>query len=104
MHVAVRDIRSTILGFLLGMRVAWQAAMKKGGLMADQTSNDNVNINELINEAEQRFRKGMSMLNDWGSQARQVIDRQPAAVLAGVAVLGFVTGLLLRRAVVDEDR
>ena len=76
--------------------------------MADQTTNDNgtdnIDINNLINEAEQRFRKGMSMLNDWSAQARQVIDRQPAAVLAGVAVLGFVTGLLLRRAVVDEER
>lgn len=76
--------------------------------MAEQNGNENfnannVNVDQLINEAEERFRKGMTMINQWGSKAGEIIQRQPAAVLAGVAVLGFVTGLVLRRAVLSED-
>ncbi|MEW6055314.1 MAG: hypothetical protein AB1540_01760 [Bdellovibrionota bacterium] len=68
--------------------------------MDDQSRN--VNLDDIINEAEEKFRQGLSVLNQWGSQARDILDRQPAAVLAGVAVLGFVTGLLLRRTVNSE--
>lgn len=64
---------------------------------------NNIDVNQLINEAEERFRKGLTMLNQWGSKAGEIVQRQPAAVLAGVAVLGFVTGLVLRRAVMSDD-
>lgn len=70
--------------------------------MAEQ-NNDSININEFINEAEERFRKGAAVLNEWGSKASVLMQRQPGAVIAGVAVLGFVTGLLLRRAVISDE-
>ena len=73
--------------------------------MAEQNNDsfNSANINEFINEAEERFRKGAAMLNDWGAKANDMMQKQPAVVLAGVAVLGFVTGLLLRRAVISDE-
>lgn len=65
---------------------------------------DNVNFDEIVGEAEQRFRAGMETLNQWGAQARVILEKQPAAVLAGVAVLGFLTGLALRRALPSDER
>ncbi len=62
------------------------------------------NIDAIMHEAEERFRQGAKVINELGGQARDVIKRQPAAVLAGVAVLGFIAGLLLRRGFNEENR
>ena len=64
----------------------------------------NVNFEEIMGEAEERFRQGMQVLNQWGEQARVIIEKQPAAVLAGVAILGFLTGLALRRGLPSDER
>lgn len=61
-------------------------------------------VDQLMHEAEQKFREGVKVLNSWGVQAKELIQRQPGAVLVGVAVLGFVTGMLLRRAASGERR
>ena len=61
-------------------------------------------FDEVIHEAEKKFRHGVKVINDWGTQARDVIQKQPATVLAGVAILGFLTGLLLRRVSTRESR
>lgn len=65
---------------------------------------DAAGVDEMINEAEEKFREGVKVLNSWGAQAKELVQRQPGAVLVGVAVLGFVTGLLLRRAAGGERR
>jgi hypothetical protein len=71
----------------------------------EREGKEGVDFEELVTEAEQKFKQGIQALNQWGSQAREIIDRQPAAVLAGIAVLGFLTGLMLRRALPrDESR
>jgi hypothetical protein len=70
----------------------------------EQGMNKGAGIDELVNEAEQRFREGVKAAGEWGAQAREIIQRQPGAVLAGVAILGFVTGLLIRRTASKERR
>lgn len=63
----------------------------------------NMNVDQIMAEAEQRFRQGLDTFNEWSTQAKEVIQKQPALVLAGVAVLGFVTGLLLRSTTRSEE-
>jgi hypothetical protein len=74
-------------------------------LMAEQNNDslNNSNINDFINEAEERVRKGAAILNEWGAKAGDLLQKQPAVVLVGVAVLGFATGLLLRRAAISDE-
>lgn len=64
--------------------------------MEEQRPRD-VNLEELIGEAEEKFRNGVEMLNELGAEARELIQKRPGVVLAGIAVLGFLTGVLLRR-------
>ncbi|MBI3556418.1 MAG: hypothetical protein HY074_09165 [Deltaproteobacteria bacterium] len=79
--------------------------MEDGEKRAEELGSEiDENIGAILHEAEERFRQGARVLNDLGQQAREIIRRQPAAVLAGVAALGFVSGLLLRRAVKEENR
>jgi hypothetical protein len=63
-----------------------------------------VDLDDFMHEAEAKFRKSVETLNDWGHQAREVLEKRPGAVLAGAAILGFVTGLLLRRAATGNER
>lgn len=81
-----------------------QNASGSAGSNKDNFNEENLNAEHVMREAEQKFRDGMRLVNDWGAQAREIIQRQPAAVLAGVAVLGFVTGLLLRRLGRGDER
>lgn len=59
-------------------------------------------FDETVSEVENKFRKGITALNQWSEQAREVLKKQPGAVLVGAAVLGFLTGLLLRRTETGE--
>jgi hypothetical protein len=61
------------------------------------------NIEQVMKEAEERFRQGLRFLNDWSTQAKEMIERQPGTVLAGVALLGFLTGLALRHTMTDSS-
>lgn len=68
----------------------------------EQDLNENVNVDELVQEAERRFRQGVKAINEYGAHARTIIQKKPGAVLAGVAVLGFVTGLALRKLAMSD--
>ena len=72
--------------------------------LGEEGFGEQADLNEVLNEAEQRFREGIHALKIWGTRAREAIEKQPAAVLAGVAILGFVTGLLMRRMTGEEER
>jgi hypothetical protein len=51
---------------------------------------------QVVGQAEEKFREGLRAVSDWGEQARDVMERQPIVALAGVALLGFLTGLVIR--------
>lgn len=55
------------------------------------------NIENMISDAESRLREGIDTLSAWSDQVRDVIQNRPGVVLAGIAVAGFVTGLVARR-------
>lgn len=79
----------------IGIGVAWGSVeIRIGGNMVERQSAE---LENILIEAEEKFKKAVTTLNQWGDQARMVIQTRPAAVLAGAAVLGFITGLLLRR-------
>lgn len=68
------------------------------------SNNIDIDINELLNEAEEKLRRGMSIAGDLAARANEIIQRQPGAVIVGVAVLGFMTGVLLRRVQSSDTR
>jgi hypothetical protein len=54
-------------------------------------------IQEVMTQAEENFRKGLKTLSEWSEQARDIFQKNPGAILTSVALAGFVTGVMLRR-------
>ena len=54
-------------------------------------------IQEMMGQAEENFRKGLNALSEWSEQTRDIFQKNPGAILTAVALAGFVSGVLLRR-------
>jgi hypothetical protein len=57
------------------------------------------NVDDMLKEAEDTFRKGVGTLSSWSEQARELIDNKPSVILAAIGVSGFVMGSLLRHGI-----
>lgn len=56
-------------------------------------------IEKIVADAEDLFRKGMDTIGEWGDEARNLLENRPGVVLASISIAGFMTGYLLRRGV-----
>lgn len=56
-----------------------------------------LNLEEILGEVDEKFRRGMSRLTDWTEQTRGILQNRPGVVLASIAIAGFMTGLITRR-------
>jgi hypothetical protein len=54
-------------------------------------------IQDMMGEAEENFRKGLITLSQWSEQTRDIFQKNPGTILTAVALAGFVSGVLLRR-------
>lgn len=63
----------------------------------------NIRLEDIFSEAEDRFRSGLSTLNDWSEQVRDVVQDRPGVLVGSLAVAGFLTGLVFRRSNMEEE-
>jgi hypothetical protein len=61
-------------------------------------------LEDLINEAADRLRQGLGTLTQWGEQANDILQNKPGALVAGLAVAGFMTGLMMHRREFERNR
>jgi uncharacterized membrane protein YraQ (UPF0718 family) len=54
-------------------------------------------LDQMMADAQDTLQQGIQTLNEWGNQARQILKDRPGAVVASVAIAGFMTGALLRQ-------
>jgi hypothetical protein len=54
------------------------------------------NMDEMLDEAEAVFRRGVSTLNEWTSQARTLLQNKPTTILGAAGLSGMVAGTLIR--------
>lgn len=54
-------------------------------------------LEQAFTEAESRFREGLDTLSKWTEQTSQVMKDRPGALVASIAIAGFVTGISLRQ-------
>lgn len=79
------------------------ASICRGYLRAHQlhdtpsmNANSKASLEEVFNDAESRLRSGMAQLGDWSDQLNRLIENRPGSLVAGIAIAGFLTGLVMR--------
>lgn len=65
----------------------------------DDTENKFGNMDEMLDEAEAVFRRGVNTLSEWTSQARTLLQDKPATLLGAAGISGIVAGTLIRHSI-----
>jgi|GEM_PF-2315788 len=65
---------------------------------------ENLAFRDLIGLADETFRRSLSAVNQWTEQLSDALENKPGAVLAGIAMAGFLAGAILRGKTVEKRR
>ncbi len=61
-------------------------------------------LNDILGQADETFRKSLAAVNQWTEQFGDALEKKPGAVLAGIAMAGFLVGSIFRGKSVEKRR